>query len=147
MKTKKTKGYTLHWKFMEPYNFFIVVATGPDIAGIRKELRRDFDKSKASNEPMPEEYLEETEREFLNGGHLPAGRCIFNDRSDNIVIYCPKMQPSSFTLAHELYHAVRKSAKCFGFEGPGDEAEAYLFERALEYFTEKLAKDRRKHTR
>lgn len=56
------------------------------------------------------------------------------------------MQPSTFTIAHELYHAIRKSAKCFGFEGPNDEAEAYLFERALEYFTEKLANDRRKLT-
>lgn len=51
------------------------------------------------------------------------------------------------TLAHELFHAVRHSARSFGFEqSQHDEAEAYLFERAFEYFAEKLDEDHRAMT-
>ena len=140
MKAKK-RNYTLHWKLMEPYNFFIVVATGPDINGIKKELRRAFTKPKDSDETMPDEYFDNA---HINPDamHTKDGLTIFDEKSDNIVIYCKDIKPPLPTLAHELYHAVRHSARSFGFEqSEHDEAEAYLFERAFEYFSGKIGAD------
>ena len=139
----KKRNYTLHWKLMEPYNFFIVVATGPGIAGIKNELRRAFTKPENSDEPMPDEY-------FDGAGVGPEkmrtndGLTIYGEKSENIVIYCKNLWPPFPTLAHELYHAVRHSARSFGFDqSQHDEAEAYLFERAFEYFAGKIEDDRR----
>ena len=140
MKAKK-RNYTLHWKLMEPYNFFIVVATGLDIGGIKRELRRAFTKPEGSDEPMPDEYFDGAGIDPVKM-HTMDGRCIFDEKSDNIVIYCKDIKPPLPTLAHELYHAVRESARNFGFEQSShDEAEAYLFERAFEYFTGKIEED------
>ena len=140
MKAKK-RNYTLHWKLMEPDNFFIVVATGPGIAGIKRELRRAFTKPEGSDEPMPDEYFDGAGID-PSKMHTMDGRCIFDEKSDNIVIYCKNQFPPLPTLAHELYHAVRESARNFGFEQScHDEAEAYLFERAFEYFAGKVEED------
>ena len=144
MKAKK-RNYTLHWKLMEPYNFFIVVATGPDIDGIKKELKRDFKRPKTSTEPLPHEFIDNMFNQ--SEMHTMDGRCIYDEKSDNIVIYCKDIRPPLPTLAHELYHAVRKSARNFGFEQSShDEAEAYLFERAFEYFAGKIEEDCRAMT-
>ena len=145
MKAKK-RNYTLHWKQMEPYSFFIVVATGPDIDGIKKELRRAFTKPKNSDEPLPHEYFDGAGVDPANM-HTKDECCIFDEKSDNIVIYFKDIRPPLPTLAHELYHAVRESARNFGFEqSRHDEAEAYLFERAFEYFAGKIEEDRRAMT-
>ena len=145
MKAEK-RNYTLHWKLMEPYNFFIVVATGLDIGGIKRELRRAFTKPEGSDEPMPDEYFDGAGIDPVKM-HTMDGRCIFDEKSDNIVIYCMDIKPPLPTLAHELYHAVRESARNFGFEQSGhDEAEAYLFERAFEYFAGKIEEDCRAMT-
>lgn len=133
MKTKKTKRYALHWKLFEPYNFFIIVGSGHDLDGIKAELKRDFKRTKTSAEPMPHEFLDNAIDPAEM--HTMDGRCIFDEKSDNIVIYIRKLRPALPTLAHELYHAIRNSARNFGFEqSRNDEAEAYLFERAFEYF-------------
>ena len=134
MKTKKIKKrYALHWKLFEPYNFFIIVGSGPDLDGIKAELKRYFKRPKTSNEPLPHEFLDNAIDPAEM--HTMDGRCIFDEKSDNIVIYIKELRPALPTLAHELYHAIRNSARNFGFEqSRHDEAEAYLFERAFEYF-------------
>ena len=142
MKTKKAKGYTLHWRWMEPYNFVLVVATDPDREGICRELRRSFKVKRGSKEPPLDAFFVGSERDY-GPDNYPAGLCIFLDGTDNIVIYIKKLHPDLPTLVHELYHAVRKAARSFGFEVGVDEAEAYLFQFAFEYFTAKLAQDRK----
>lgn len=139
---RPAKGYTLHWKWMEPYNFVLVVSTGPDREGIRRELRRSFKVKRGSKEPPLDAFFTEPERDY-GPNNYPGGLCIFLDGTDNIVIYIKKLRPDLPTLVHELYHAVRKAARSFGFEGGVDEAEAYLFQCAFEYFTKKLAQDKR----
>lgn len=144
MKAKK-RNYTLHWKLMEPYNFFIVVATGPDREGIRRELRRSFKVKRGSKEPPLDAFFVGPERDY-GPNNYPDGLCIFLDGTDNIVIYIKKLYPDLPTLVHELYHAVRKAARSFGFEGGVDEAEAHLFQCAFEYFTRKIKEDCRAMT-
>lgn len=134
MKAKTKKRYALHWKFFEPYGFFIIVCSGPDLDGIKRELKRRFKVPPESKEPMPHEYFDNAHID-PSEMHMKDGLTIFDDKSDNIVIYIKQLKPTMPTLAHELFHAIRRSAKSFGFEqSRHDEAEAYLFERAFEYF-------------
>lgn len=145
MKAKTKKSYALHWKLFEPYNFFIIVGSGPDLDGIKAELKQNFKRPKTSAEPLPHEFIDSIDQTVM---HTMDGLCIYGKKSDNIVIYIKELRPALPVLAHELYHAIRNSARIFGFEqSRHDEAEAYLFERAFEYFAPMSAEWRKPHER
>ena len=139
MKKRKQKKFVTHSIWVDPYGFWVVYVAGPDISGARDAIAKEFSETPLSEkrgEPNLCDFLDPDDERFAD--RTTDGWFLWRDESSNFVLYFPSLHPEIKVIAHEVYHAVRRTSKNFNLESDRDEPEAYLFEKIFGTILEKL---------